>query len=204
MRNFDYLSQPQTVTQFTDKGTLGIREKEERIRKPAWLVVTKLCCVVGMIIFGLFLLPDQLPVLRGAHTTLVTLAVIAVYTLVAFFADPRANMDNLGSFGGLGNDMFQCNDDINRNLLAFKIFLGPGRFIASTFVDAATLVGLVPERTEDDIQRVANEKVQSKRSKREAEIKARVAAQRVENGNEHEIELDSAKYFRTQESGSAQ
>ena len=73
-----------------------------------------------------------------------------------------------------------------------KMMLGPGRFFASAFVDAATLVGLVSERSEEDIETAARDKVEATRSEREAEIKARVAAKRE---GSHAIELDSAKYF---------
>jgi hypothetical protein len=71
------------------------------------------------------------------------LAAMTVYTAVAYFVRPEANTDNMGWFGGFGNDPTQYSDNFNRWLWKLHMFLGPGRFTAETLLDTCVLVGLV-------------------------------------------------------------
>ena len=164
MLNTEVLCQTQTVDQFSDVGKITLKKPTARIRKPAWLVLTKLVGMAGMLVAALILIPEQIPFVYGLQATVVALPLILAYVVVAHFVRPKANTDNLGALG-VADDKSQYYDDVNRNLLAFDVALGPGRFIASTIIDACTLAGILSERTQEDIEQSEILKAQSKQER---------------------------------------
>jgi hypothetical protein len=112
-------------------------------KKPLWLVAIKLAVLVGMLALASCTLGPILAqwlVLWKALAA--TVGIILIYIGVAFFVRPEASSDNMGWFGGLGNDPFQYSDNINRFLFKLHMLLGPGRFAAETLLDLCALLGL--------------------------------------------------------------
>lgn len=75
------------------------------------------------------------------------LAIIAgielIYVGIAFFIVPRPNYGDLGYLDGLINNPFRYSDNYNRSLRTWAVLLGPGRFISTSLLDFAALLGLI-------------------------------------------------------------
>jgi hypothetical protein len=125
-----------------ERGTLEVSAQYEHVRRPAWLVLLKLLGVLAMFAVGYGLLLPSLPLPLWQSIAAATGAIL-IYVGVAFFVRPDPNSDNMGWAGGLVNDPLQYSDNINRTLWNLHCLLGPGRFIAGTFLDAGMLWGIV-------------------------------------------------------------
>lgn len=124
-------------------GTIRLNTTCDACQKPLWLVLIKLVVLAGMVAVGGFVVGTVaghfLPPWKAAAATA---GILVLYVGVAFFFRPEANTDNMGWFGGMGNDPFQYSDNINRFLFKLHMLLGPGRFCAEALLDACVLVGL--------------------------------------------------------------
>ena len=191
--NTELFGQTKTVTQFSGVGKISIRGKTIRSRKPAWLVLTKFVGLILILSIAWVLRPEEFGKLTGAQGAGLFFLLLLVYVAVSHFVVPKANTDNLG-IGGMIDDKFQYYDDINRGLLQLHVALGPGRYIASTISDVLLLFGLLPERSQDDIEQVGREKADNIRSAREAELMERVNAEFAAKGT-YALELDPSRYM---------
>ena len=70
----------------------------------------------------------------------ITLLSTMAYVALGWLVRPKADMSNVGMFGGLVDQPFRYSDDMNRSLLFFQAVLFPGKFIGDAFADAFTLV----------------------------------------------------------------
>src|SRR5262245_22440385 len=125
-------------------GTVELNTKYHTKKKPAWLIVLKLFCVLGMVAVGAAiavptLLEFEFPLWQAVA---ITAGTMLVYTGFAFFVRPEPNTDNLGWGGGMMNDPFQASDNVNRFLWRLHCCLGPGRFTAETLLDTCAFFGV--------------------------------------------------------------
>lgn len=193
----EFVCNPTHETQFNRAGTIELKQGYVAKRKPFWLVLLKLSiinvAIVSIAVAIVYTL--ELPVLPVLASTA---AFFAIYCLAAFFLRPKPNTDNLGWAGGLIDDPFQYNDDINRCLIQLNVFLAPGRFITGAWVDAAVYCGLVKPRSVRQNEMVLAEQEQARYEKdyaeRVADVEQRLAVRR-EGKPSGVIELDSAKYM---------
>lgn len=80
----------------------------------------------------------------------VIVGVEMIYVALSFFIVPRPNYDDMGYFGGLINNPWRYSDNYNRSLRDWNVLLGPGRFISSTMLDCAAMLGVMkPDPTEE-------------------------------------------------------
>lgn len=133
----------QGQTSLDKHGSIELNTNCETSQKPLWLVLVKLLVLMGMVAIGTAILTPALmqwmPLWKAA---LLTIGILQIYIGVSFFVRPRYNPDNMGWFGGMGNDPFQYSDNINRMLFKLHMLLGPGRFAADTMLDACALIGV--------------------------------------------------------------
>jgi hypothetical protein len=138
-------------------GSIQLHGEFYRRRRPAWLVLLKILGVAAMVALGLTIViltvREEAPKYPEWKAIATALAMMAVYTAFAYFVRPEANTDNMGWFGGFGNDPGQYSDNVNRWLWKLHMFLGPGRFTAETLLDTCVLVGLI--RVEDPVDESA-------------------------------------------------
>jgi len=196
----EYSCQPANETQFTKCGEVTIHTDTVNEKKPAWLVILKVLALLVMVPIGFYLVVAFIP-LPPLQASLVTAGVLLIYCGLAFFIRPQANEDNMGWLGGAFNDPFQYHDDINRALYQAHCMLGPGRFAAQSVIDLLTLCNLVPEVTQEQAAQERATKAESKRSAREEEIKARLAAREAEQKHTGTIGLSSAQYLNPDQLG---
>ena len=124
-------------------GGIRLNTSYQTVKKPVWLVLLKLVVLAGMVaIAAAVLTPLLAQLLPMWKATLATIGILLLYIGIAFFFRPEPNTDNMGWFGGFGNDPFQYSDNINRFLFNLHMLLGPGRFAAETMLDACALIGL--------------------------------------------------------------
>ncbi|HZL88418.1 MAG TPA: hypothetical protein VFB96_08600 [Pirellulaceae bacterium] len=134
-------------------GGIRLNTTYQTVKKPVWLVLLKLTALTGMVAMAAVVitpaLAQWLPMWKA---TLATIGTLLIYIGIAFFFRPEANTDNMGWFGGFGNDPFQYSDNLNRFLFKLHMLLGPGRFAAETMLDACALIGLAkgPEVIEEE------------------------------------------------------
>lgn len=125
------------------RGQIELNSTYVTKRKPAWLVLLKLCGLAIMIAVGFAI---AWPILIQTFHPLQCAGLIAgamcIYTGIAFFVRPEPNPDNMGFLGGVVNDPFQRSDDYNRGLWNMHCTLGPGRYAAETLLDACVLLGI--------------------------------------------------------------
>ena len=76
-----------------------------------------------------------------------------IYVALGYLIDPQPSMDNIGIAGGLFDHQWRYSDDVNRFLLAAKVFLGPGRFVAESLADMLA----VSKATESEFNGVLSE-----------------------------------------------
>ena len=177
-------------------GSIEIQGNFFRLRRPAWLVLLKILGVAAMITLGLTIVyltvKEEAPEYPLWKAIAMALAAMTVYTAVAYFIRPEANGDNMGWFGGMGNDPTQYSDNVNRWLWKLHMFLGPGRFTAETLLDTCVLVGIL--RGEDPaVQQEATQ--YSGASAEEIFAAATAPPPPPEQPGPPGTQLDSWKYF---------
>lgn len=124
-------------------GSIEINDQYVTRRKPAWLVLLKLCGLAAMVAVAVGIAyPSLRQVLPELQSCAVIAGVILIYSGLAFFFRPEPNTDNLGYCGGHCNDPTKISDNINRGLLDLHFALGPGRYAAETLLDVCVLVGI--------------------------------------------------------------
>lgn len=149
---FSLLEMRAHSSRLNPSGTIEINTDFYRSRRPWWMVLLKMIAVAAMVAIGAAIAVPTLLELSFPlwHASIVTGVGMILYTAVAFFFRPEANTDNMGVAGGMGNDPFQCGDNVNRFLWKAHCVLGPGRFTADTFLDILVLVRLLKTGDEED------------------------------------------------------
>jgi hypothetical protein len=133
----------QSQSSYDKHGGIRLNTTYQTVKKPAWLVLLKLAALAVMVgMAAAVLIPALAQCFPAWKATLAIAGILLIYIGIAFFFRPEANTDNMGWFGGMGNDPFQYSDNINRFLFQLHMVLGPGRFAAETLLDACALVGL--------------------------------------------------------------
>ena len=92
--------------------------------------------LLGGVIFGVI----YSDVSMWKDNLLTFIPVLSIYLAIAYFINPKPDMDNVGFFGGLMDHPFRFSDDINRYLLGLKIILWPGRFVSQSIVSFAVMM----------------------------------------------------------------
>ena len=192
---FEFLCQSSNPNQFQKSGTVRLHRDGPNAKKPAWFVLVKAVTMIVMFVIGFALVMPLIP-LPWWQAFLVTGATLLFYVGFAYFVRPEANTDNMGWIGGVTDDPFQARDDINRLLWKAHCFLGPGRFVAHTIVDAATLLGLVAEIEETD--EPAQKEIEQAEQRRR-DIEDRVEERFRESGMTGTQLLSSMRFVQEQE-----
>lgn len=128
-----------------EEGAGSIRLNSEYVthRKPAWLVLLKLCGLAAMVAVAVAIAwPSLRPHFAPLQCATLIAGAIFIYSGLAFFFRPEPNPDNMGFLGGIANDPTQYSDDVNRKLWNLHCLLGPGRYASETLLDTCVLVGL--------------------------------------------------------------
>ncbi len=172
-------------------GKLAVSGEIEATKKPAGLVVLKSLGVALILFVGVAVILPIIP-LPAAFSVTITCVVLFLYVIASHFLRPQANMEQIGWFGGLMDNVFSIADDWNRLLLVLNYLLGPGRFVAGTVVDLCMLAGIdltyrpQPKQTPmNEIQETLKNS-QNRNWGPEARDRSRCGG---------EVELDSMKYF---------
>ncbi|MCC9609279.1 hypothetical protein LOC68_06020 [Blastopirellula sp. JC732] len=101
---------------------------------------------VGYWMFTWRILPQDIP-----SKLAIIVGVELMYVALAFFIVPRPNYDNMGYLGGWINNPWKYSDDYNRGLRDWNVILGPGRFISTTLLDCAAMLGwMTADPTEEE------------------------------------------------------
>jgi len=181
---------------FEQRGTIELNLEHVAERKPAWLIGLRLAGVVGIVaIFLLATVPWlPLPLLQSIP---LMLFVFFLYSLMAHYVRPRPNTDNMGWIGGMMNDPFQYNDNINRALFQLHCTLGPGRFAAAATIDALVGVGLLPERTVEHIVAEREVRAEEAYEERAQEVLQRVEEIQAQQPFQHTVQLSSERFLYT-------
>ncbi|MEP6780537.1 MAG: hypothetical protein ABJC26_11655 [Gemmatimonadaceae bacterium] len=66
----------------------------------------------------------------------VTFALLALYLVLSYSMRAQPDYSNIGWFGGMMDRPIRWSDDVNRNLAALRLVLGPGRFAVASVRDA--------------------------------------------------------------------
>lgn len=191
----EYSCNPQNPNQFERAGTIRIRKYHKRRRRSPVLVIAKLGAASAMTLIAMAAASTtSLPIGVACLTAFGT---VLVYALISYYVRPEPNVDNLGWFGF--NDPFQYNDNINRALLSLHCFLAPGRFIAETVLEFCVLMNLLSEVTEADIESLQLREMQAERNDWKAQAQQRVAQRQAVKEHNGVVELDSTRYFKSQQ-----
>ena len=154
------------------------------VRRPAHIVIPKVVISLVAIAALYFCTFTMSPIpLDGRCLTLLTVGLF-LYVGLAWFVRPAPNMDNLGWFGGMYNDLGSYSDDENRRLLGFQLVLLPGLIVAGSFVELATLLGCIPEVTPQDL-------------KKHRSVELDTMATKSSTEPEHSVELSSARFMKS-------
>ncbi len=191
---FEFLSQSSNPNQFEKAGTVRLHRDGPNAKKPPWLVLLKAATTLAMIVIGFGLVMPLIP-LPWWQSSLITGGTLTLYVALSYFVRPDPNTDNMGWIGGAVNDPFQARDNINRWLWKAHCFLGPGRFVSQTIIDAATLLGLVAEIEPDEPVQVEVEKAEGRRQ----EIEDRVEERFRESGLTGTQSLSSMRFVQEQD-----
>ncbi len=178
-------------------GQVRINTFYETRKKPAWLVLLKLCALVVMFVVGYLLLLPLVP-LPMWKSVVVVGGILLVYTGVAFFVRPEPNGDNMGFVGGLFNDPTQYSDNVNRALWKAHCLLGPGRFFAETLLDCCTLCGLTAEVSQEQHQQEVQTREEARFQAELERMRDRILGSRDDRRDERlggQQELASSRLF---------
>jgi hypothetical protein len=130
---FEYLGERK------NPGNVGDIEKNREPVEPAGIAMIIVKLIVSIIIiYGAFYFTvlQDFNIGRAIVFALITI----VYCIISYHFVPRPDTSNMGLMGGLIDHPFRYSDDANRFLLVLAIVMYPGRFIATTIVQALMLI----------------------------------------------------------------
>jgi hypothetical protein len=179
---------------FQQRGTIELNLEHVAVRQPWWKVALRLAAACLMILLGLVLVAPLIP-LAPILAIAVALFVLLLYCIFAHYVRPEPNTDNMGWVGGMMNDPFQFNDNVNRGLFTLHCWLGPGRFVSAAVIDSLVTVGWLPERTVEQIAATRAEQAEEQRRGREHEILERVAERQAQRPFQGTVELASTRFL---------
>ncbi|EAQ79973.1 hypothetical protein [Blastopirellula marina] len=142
---FDTFSSSASSCSYSDYGAIEVNT--EHVPQRSRVVVTfKMIVSLAMMVgagYWLFYQP-HLPASLVPRLAIIA-GVELIYVGFAFFIVPRPNLNDVGYLGGFVNNPIRYSDNYNRSLRSWSIMLAPGRFISSSFLDFATLLGVIKE-----------------------------------------------------------
>lgn len=114
-------------------GSIGGFEKSSRVKIDLNLstLLLKTIPLVGALTWIYITVSDRTFNLK---LLAIMIMILFLYGLAGYWINPKPDYNNIGWLGGLIDHPFRFSDDINRHLIFMKIFLLPGRALASIFM----------------------------------------------------------------------
>jgi hypothetical protein len=114
-------------------GTVAVGEEHEACQCRPLVWARFVFVVIGLPVLWFFAVP-YVP-LPTPQAWAAVVGGTLIYVALGYLVDPQPSMDNIGIAGGMIDHEWRYSDDVNRALLAAKVFLGPGRFVAESLAD---------------------------------------------------------------------
>jgi len=109
--------------------------------RPASRLVVIVCLLVSLALLGglAYVISQVWPALSTKGWGIAAFLTLC-YLALAHVLRPEPDHTNMGLFGGLIDNPFSYEDDINRFLLSLQIVLLPGRFVSRSLVSSVDLL----------------------------------------------------------------